>query len=99
MLRTNSAIKTFSGNAHFSVGAGFSAAVGILGRAAEADVRAGDGGCAACYTYSCSKGIYFYIFFGHSITVFAAVKLIRQLFFNVLTKLVQSKMLLLGLCA
>jgi lipid-binding SYLF domain-containing protein len=30
--------------------------VGIVGRAAEADVRAGDGGYAACYTYSCSKG-------------------------------------------
>lgn len=58
VLRTNSAIKTFSGNAHLSVGAGLSAAVGVVGRAAEADVRAGDGGYAACYTYSCSKGAY-----------------------------------------
>lgn len=41
---------------HLSVGAGLSAAVGIVGRAAEADIRAGDGGYAACYTYSCSKG-------------------------------------------
>lgn len=56
VLRTNSAVKTFSGNTHLSVGAGVSAAVGIVGRAAEADVRAGDGGFAACYTYSCSKG-------------------------------------------
>jgi lipid-binding SYLF domain-containing protein len=56
VLRTKSAVQTFSGNMHFSVGAGLSAAAGIVGRAAEADVRAGDGGCAACYTYSCSKG-------------------------------------------
>lgn len=41
---------------HLSVGAGLSAAAGILGRAAEADIRGGSGGYAACYTYSCSKG-------------------------------------------
>ncbi|KAH6835510.1 RING/FYVE/PHD-type zinc finger family protein [Perilla frutescens var. hirtella] len=58
VLRTNSAIKTFSGNTHLSIGAGLSAAVGVVGRAAEADIRAGDGGYAACYTYSCSKGAY-----------------------------------------
>ncbi|XP_058095483.1 uncharacterized protein LOC131240942 [Magnolia sinica] len=58
VLRTEDAIKTFSGNVHFSLGAGLSAAVGIVGRAAEADVRAGDGGYAACYTYSCSKGAF-----------------------------------------
>ncbi|XP_022886705.1 uncharacterized protein LOC111402553 [Olea europaea var. sylvestris] len=58
VLRTNSAIKTFGGNIHFSVGAGCSAAVGIVGRAAEADLRAGDGGFASCYTYSCSKGAF-----------------------------------------
>ncbi|KAF8413674.1 hypothetical protein HHK36_001666 [Tetracentron sinense] len=59
VLRTNDAVKTFSGNMHVSIGAGLSAAVGIVGRAAEADVRAGDGGYAACYTYSCSKGASF----------------------------------------
>ncbi|KAF6173348.1 hypothetical protein GIB67_027043 [Kingdonia uniflora] len=58
VLRTNDAVKTFSGNMHFSIGAGLSAAVGITGRAVEADVRAGDGGYAACYTYSCSKGAF-----------------------------------------
>ncbi|OIW14054.1 hypothetical protein TanjilG_11399 [Lupinus angustifolius] len=58
VLRTNDAVKTFSSNTHLSLGAGLSAAVGILGRAAEADVRAGDGGYAACYTYSCSKGAF-----------------------------------------
>ncbi|KAM7492506.1 hypothetical protein LguiA_035427 [Lonicera macranthoides] len=58
VLRTNEAIRTFGGNMHLSVGAGLSAAVGIVGRAAEADIRAGDGGYAACYTYSCSKGAF-----------------------------------------
>ena len=56
VLRNSDAVKTFGGNAHLSVGAGASAAAGIIGRAAEADFRAGDGGYAACYTYSCSKG-------------------------------------------
>ncbi|CAL5346224.1 unnamed protein product [Camellia sinensis] len=56
ILRTNDAIKTFSSDVHISVGAGLSAAVGIVGRVVEADVRAGDSGYAACYTYSCSKG-------------------------------------------
>ncbi|KAE8689858.1 RING/FYVE/PHD-type zinc finger family protein isoform 2 [Hibiscus syriacus] len=58
ILRTNDAVKTFGGNAHLSVGAGLSAAVGIVGRTVEADVRAGDGGYAACYSYSCSKGAF-----------------------------------------
>lgn len=56
MLRNSDAVRTFGGNAHLSVGAGVSAAAGVVGRAAEADFRAGDGGYAACYTYSCSKG-------------------------------------------
>ena len=58
VLRTSDAVKTFSGNVHISVGAGVSAAVGVVGRAVEAGIRAGDGGYAACYTYSCSKGTY-----------------------------------------
>lgn len=57
VLRNTDAIRTFSGNAHLSVGAGISASAGHLGRVAEADFRAGDGGYAACYTYSCSKGM------------------------------------------
>jgi len=44
-----------------SFGAGLSAAAGFLGRAAEADLRAGNAGFAACYTYSCSKGLIFYL--------------------------------------
>ncbi|EEF40130.1 uncharacterized protein LOC8275194 [Ricinus communis] len=58
VLRTSDAVKTFCGNAHLSIGAGLSAAVGVVGRAVEADLRAGDGGYAACYTYSCSKGAF-----------------------------------------
>ncbi|CAK9182585.1 unnamed protein product [Ilex paraguariensis] len=58
ILRTHDAIKTFSGDMHLSIGAGLSAAIGIVGRTAEADVRAGTGGYGACYTYSCSKGAF-----------------------------------------
>ncbi|XP_057539523.1 uncharacterized protein LOC130817691 [Amaranthus tricolor] len=58
VLRTSEAVKMFGGNMHISFGAGMSAAAGSVGRSAEADIRAGDGGCAACYTYSCSKGAF-----------------------------------------
>ncbi|KAF5771818.1 putative FYVE zinc finger, ysc84 actin-binding domain, Zinc finger, FYVE/PHD-type [Helianthus annuus] len=58
VLRNSDAVRTFGGNAHLSVGAGASAAAGVVGRAAGADFRAGDGGYAACYTYSCSKGAF-----------------------------------------
>lgn len=58
VLRTSEAVKTFCGNVHLSVGAGMSAAVGTIGRLAEADIRAGNGGYAACYTYCCSKGAF-----------------------------------------
>ncbi|KAI4388247.1 hypothetical protein MLD38_000592 [Melastoma candidum] len=58
VLRNKSAISTFSGNAHLSFGAGASVATGTVGRAAEVGLRAGDGGYAACYTYSCSKGAF-----------------------------------------
>lgn len=58
VLRTNEAVQTFCSDAHISIGAGLSAAVGIIGRTAEADIRAGPSGFAACYTYSCSKGAF-----------------------------------------
>ncbi|KZV51073.1 hypothetical protein F511_01865 [Dorcoceras hygrometricum] len=58
VLRTNDAVKTFCSDAHLSIGAGLSAAVGIIGRTAEADIRAGPSAHAACYTYSCSKGAF-----------------------------------------
>lgn len=56
VLRTNDAVRTFCSDAHFSIGAGLSAAVGNIGRTAEADMRASANGFASCYTYSCSKG-------------------------------------------
>lgn len=56
MLRTVKDVKAFCSRIHFSMGAGVSAAAGPIGRAAEADIRAGDRGAATCYTYSCSKG-------------------------------------------
>lgn len=58
VLRTEGAVRAFSGRAHLSLGAGLSVAAGPLGRSFEADIRAGDGGAAACYTYSLSKGIF-----------------------------------------
>ncbi|PKI52776.1 hypothetical protein CRG98_026851 [Punica granatum] len=58
VLRNTSAVRTFSGNGHLSLGGGLSAAAANFGRAAEAGIRAGDGGCAASYTYSCSKGAF-----------------------------------------
>jgi hypothetical protein len=57
VLRSIQAVKAFSGRLHVSIGAGVSASVGPLGRAAEADLRVGSGGAAACYTYSCSQGM------------------------------------------
>lgn len=58
VLKTKDAVKNFCGNAHISLGAGISAAAGIVGRAAEADLHAGASGFAACYTYSRSKGAF-----------------------------------------
>lgn len=58
VLRTRDAVKTFGGEAHLSIGAGLSAAMGVVGRTAEADLHAGISGCSACYTYSCSKGMF-----------------------------------------
>ena len=57
VLRNTDAVKAFCGRGHLSVGASLSAAAGPLGRSADADLRAGDGGAAACYSYSCSKGM------------------------------------------
>ncbi|MCO5608815.1 hypothetical protein L7F22_063032 [Adiantum nelumboides] len=58
VLRTGAAVRAFAGRVHLSLGAGLSIAAGPLGRTFEADVRAGDGGATACYTYSLSKGLF-----------------------------------------
>ena len=57
VLRNEAAVRAFGGRVHVSLGAGVSVAAGPVGRSLEADLRAGDGGTAACYTYSMSKGI------------------------------------------
>ncbi|KAF5191368.1 Sh3 domain-containing ysc84-like protein [Thalictrum thalictroides] len=56
VLHDYKAVKTFCSRLHFSLGAGCSAAAGPVGRALEADLRAGDRGSGMCYTYSLSKG-------------------------------------------
>ncbi|XP_002976353.2 uncharacterized protein LOC9648677 isoform X1 [Selaginella moellendorffii] len=58
VLRNDSTVKAFGGRVHLSIGAGVSVAAGPVGRVAEADLRTGDGGVAACYTYSCSRGVF-----------------------------------------
>ncbi|XP_024523058.1 uncharacterized protein LOC9663528 [Selaginella moellendorffii] len=58
VLRSPEAVRAFSGRIHFALGAELSAVAGPVGRLAEADVRAGDGGTAACYSYSLSKGAF-----------------------------------------
>eukprot|EP00249_Psilotum_nudum_P021057 c27953_g1_i1 orf=572-2269(+) len=58
VLRSTAAVKVFGGRAHFSLGVGVSIAAGPVGRTVEADICAGDGGRAACYTYSRSKGVF-----------------------------------------
>ncbi|KAL0011398.1 hypothetical protein SO802_006506 [Lithocarpus litseifolius] len=59
VLHDLKAVKTFCSLMHFSLGAGYSAAAGPVGRVLEADLRAGDRGSRMCYTYSCSKGTAF----------------------------------------
>lgn len=58
VLRNEAAVRAFGGRVHFSVGAGLSVAAGPMGRTIEADILAGDGGTAACFTYSRSKGAF-----------------------------------------
>lgn len=58
VLHDFKAVKTFCSRMHFSLGAGLSAAAGPVGRALEADLRAGSVGSGMCYTYSCSKGAF-----------------------------------------
>ncbi|XP_078429545.1 RING/FYVE/PHD-type zinc finger family protein [Wolffia australiana] len=58
VLHGSKAVKAFTSQLHFSLGAGLSAAAGPVGRVLEADLRAGDRGSGICYTYSCSKGAF-----------------------------------------
>lgn len=55
LLNSNAAVDAFSGQRQFSLGAEVSVAVGPIGRSGSGAVNAGDGGMAACYSYSISK--------------------------------------------
>mmetsp|Transcript_793 Transcript_793/g.1264 ORF Transcript_793/g.1264 Transcript_793/m.1264 type:complete len:548 (-) Transcript_793:614-2257(-) len=58
ILNTKSAVKAFSGKGQIKFGGNLSVAAGPVGRDADAAVNAGDGGVAACYSYSHSRGIF-----------------------------------------
>lgn len=56
VLYDSKAVQTFRQRMHFSLGAGFGAAAGPLGRVMEIDLQVGTEGSGMCYAYSCSKG-------------------------------------------
>ena len=58
ILNTSAAVKAFSGKGQIKFGGNLSLAAGPVGRDAEASVNAGDGGVAACYSYSHTKGLF-----------------------------------------
>ncbi|CAK9013820.1 SH3 domain-containing protein PJ696.02, partial [Durusdinium trenchii] len=58
ILNTSMAVKAFSGTGQVKFGGNLSIAAGPLGRDADAAVSAGDGGVAACYSYSHSRGAF-----------------------------------------
>lgn len=51
-------LKAFCGKAHLKFGADIALSAGPVGRHASADVRAGEQGVGACYSYSHSQGLY-----------------------------------------
>ena len=73
-------MNAFSGEMNIALGAGMSIAAGPIGRTAEAEVRGGDGGVAACYSYSHSRGL----FAGVSLEVILAVDLLCFFHFLIL---------------
>lgn len=58
ILNTTAAVKAFSGKGQVKFGSNLSLAAGPVGRDAAVDVRLGDGGIAACYSYSHSRGAF-----------------------------------------
>mmetsp|Transcript_15399 Transcript_15399/g.18209 ORF Transcript_15399/g.18209 Transcript_15399/m.18209 type:complete len:381 (-) Transcript_15399:1238-2380(-) len=58
ILNNEMAVKAFSGKGQIKFGGNLSVAVGPLGREGDASVYAGDGGGAACYSYSHSRGFF-----------------------------------------
>ncbi|CAM9561141.1 unnamed protein product, partial [Discosporangium mesarthrocarpum] len=58
VLNTVGAVEAFSGKGQVSLGTELGISVGPLGRTASSDVRAGDGGVTAAFSYAHSKGIF-----------------------------------------
>ncbi|GBG33515.1 SH3 domain-containing protein PJ696.02 [Hondaea fermentalgiana] len=58
ILNTTMAVKAFSGKGQVKFGGNISVAAGPVGREGDAAVNAGDGGIAACYSYSHSRGAF-----------------------------------------
>lgn len=58
ILNNSQALSAFSGQGQVKLGGNVSVAAGPIGREADAAVSGGDGGVAACFTYSFSKGLF-----------------------------------------
>jgi len=58
VLNTTAAVKAFSGSGQVKFGGNMSVAAGPVGRDGAVDVNVGDGGVAACYSYSHSRGAF-----------------------------------------
>ncbi|CBN74029.1 conserved unknown protein [Ectocarpus siliculosus] len=58
VLNTMSAVEAFTGTGQVSLGTELSLSVGPVGRTASTDIRAGDGGVAAAFSYAHSKGVF-----------------------------------------
>lgn len=58
ILNTDLAVKAFAGHGQIKFGGNLSVSAGPLGREADGSAYAGDGGVAACYSYSHSRGLF-----------------------------------------
>lgn len=58
ILNTDLAVKAFAGHGQIKFGGNVSVSAGPLGREADGSAYAGDGGVAACYSYSHSRGLF-----------------------------------------
>lgn len=58
ILNTDLAVKAFAGHGQVKFGGNLSVAAGPVGREGDAAAHVGDGGAAACYSYSHSRGLF-----------------------------------------
>ncbi|CAN0065421.1 unnamed protein product, partial [Scytosiphon promiscuus] len=58
VLNTVSAVEAFTSTGQLSLGTELSLSVGPVGRTASTDIRAGDGGVTAAFSYAHSKGVF-----------------------------------------